>query len=211
MLDVLIRVRPPTSWVVDIGSRHDVPIVILNCAPDGEGGGRSLVEIRSDDRRILEEITDSLSAHPDLKTFHMVNASSGRIFGSVIAKNWVACSTILKSDCFLKQGRATGDGWVEWELLVWDEASLLTLLTNLESAGCEVSLTRKREVREPRVLTERQEAVIRAAFEHGYYDFPRRISGARLSKKLGVSRSTLSETLQRAERKLVEFYMSNRL
>jgi len=211
MLEVLIKVRPPSSWVTDVGSKHEVPIIIFNFAPSGDEGSKSLVEIRSDDHQTLKDVMETLVSHPDLKMFSIVNRSSGRIFGSVIAKSWVACSTILKSDCFLIQGKAIGDGWVEWELLVRDEAALSDLRSDLESAGCELRLVRKRELCEPQALTERQEAVVRAALEHGYYDFPRCISGAKLAQELGISRSTLSETLQRAERKLVDFYLRNRL
>ena len=58
-------------------------------------------------------------------------------------------------------------------------------------------------------MTKKQEAVVRAAFELGYYDFPRKITGAALAHRLGISPSTISEILQRAERNLVEFYMRN--
>ena len=53
--------------------------------------------------------------------------------------------------------------------------------------------------------------VIRAALEQGYYDFSRKVTGSQLATRLGISPSTLSETLQRAERKMVEFYFNFRL
>jgi predicted DNA binding protein len=211
MLDVLIKVRPPSSWVTDVGSKHEIHIVIFNFAPIGKRGMKSLVEIRGEDEQALKEAAESLISHPDLKSFSMVSASSGRMFGSVIAKNWVAGSIILRSDCFLRQGKAIGDGWVEWELLVRDEATLADLKADLIGAGCDLQLVKKRRLIEPMALTDRQEIIVQAALDRGYYDFPRRISGAGLAKELGISRSTLSEILQRAERKMVDFYMKNRL
>jgi RNA polymerase sigma factor (sigma-70 family) len=54
-----------------------------------------------------------------------------------------------------------------------------------------------------RRLTERQREVLRAAFEAGYYDWPRETSGAELADRLGISQPTLSEHLTTAERKLL--------
>lgn len=54
-----------------------------------------------------------------------------------------------------------------------------------------------------RRLTDRQREVLEAAFEAGYYDWPRRTSGAELAEELGISQPTLSEHLTTAERKLL--------
>ncbi|MDD1770932.1 MAG: hypothetical protein LUO79_07595, partial [Methanomassiliicoccales archaeon] len=66
MLDVVLRVKAPSSWVIDVGSRHDVPVVIFNCKPEGRQGGRGLFEIRSDDDT-LAEVEKTLRSHPDLE------------------------------------------------------------------------------------------------------------------------------------------------
>lgn len=50
-----------------------------------------------------------------------------------------------------------------------------------------------------RVLTDRQEDVARAAVRSGYYEVPRGISLTDLARRLGVSPSSLSELLRRAE------------
>jgi hypothetical protein len=54
-----------------------------------------------------------------------------------------------------------------------------------------------------RRLTDRQREVLEAAFEAGYYDWPREISGEALADRLGISQPTLSEHLTTAERKLL--------
>jgi predicted DNA binding protein len=54
-----------------------------------------------------------------------------------------------------------------------------------------------------RRLTDRQREVLRAAFEAGYYDWPRETSGEELADRLEISQPTLSEHLATAERKLL--------
>ena len=53
------------------------------------------------------------------------------------------------------------------------------------------------------MLTKRQEEIIRAAFEKGYYDHPKKVTIKELAKLFDISPSTLAEILQRGERKII--------
>jgi predicted DNA binding protein len=55
-------------------------------------------------------------------------------------------------------------------------------------------------------LTSRQRNIVEIALEEGYFDYPRRITLRQLSKKVGVSASTVSEVLRRAEKKILSAY-----
>jgi len=52
-------------------------------------------------------------------------------------------------------------------------------------------------------LTERQHEVLEAAFEAGYYEWPRRCSGEAVAAELGITSPTFSEHIHAAERKLL--------
>ncbi len=52
-------------------------------------------------------------------------------------------------------------------------------------------------------LTEKQRSVLVSAFEHGYYETPRRISSQELAKKLKLKSSTLVEHRRKAEQRLL--------
>lgn len=58
-------------------------------------------------------------------------------------------------------------------------------------------------------LSPEQEAALRAAVEHGYYESPRDVDVAGLAGHLGVPRSTLTYRLRRAEERLAKRYVSD--
>ncbi len=54
-----------------------------------------------------------------------------------------------------------------------------------------------------RVLTDRQREVLTAANEYGYYDYPKRINGEELSKKVDISKPVLLQHLRKAEGRIM--------
>jgi hypothetical protein len=107
-----------------------------------------------------------------------------------------------------------GDGTIVAELPASYDASEVVSTFQSEYGG-ELRAKREREAFTPlfsqreleqaldRRLTDRQREVLEAAFEAGYYDWPRETSGAALADELGISQPTLSEHLTTAERKLL--------
>ncbi len=57
-------------------------------------------------------------------------------------------------------------------------------------------------------LTAKQRTVLVSAFEHGYYDMPRRIDSKELAEKLDLRSSTLIEHRRKAERRLLAGILS---
>lgn len=58
------------------------------------------------------------------------------------------------------------------------------------------------------VLTPRQDAILRECVRRGYYDIPRRTTLRALAKELGLSATSLSLLLRRAEARLALGYVS---
>jgi hypothetical protein len=54
------------------------------------------------------------------------------------------------------------------------------------------------------LLTDRQQSLIAAAIDQGYYDTPRRCSLTELADAVGLAKSTTSETLHRAEERVMK-------
>lgn len=81
------------------------------------------------------------------------------------------------------------------------------MVAGFEAAGIDATLQQLRDyqIQEAPVdtLTDRQQEVLEIAFEHGYFEVPRKASTADLAEELGLDSSTVSEHLQRAQRNLV--------
>lgn len=58
-----------------------------------------------------------------------------------------------------------------------------------------------------RVLTDTQHELVLAAIEEGYYDTPRGCTLTELAERHGIAKSTCSETLQRAEERLMKRFV----
>lgn len=58
------------------------------------------------------------------------------------------------------------------------------------------------------LLTDRQLAMIETAHEAGYYDTPRTATLTEVAAAAGIAKSTCSETLQRAEGKIVDEFLA---
>ena len=128
-----------------------------------------------------------------------------------MVRNWIAFRTILKSDCHLRGARTIPHGRAEWNLMVKDERSLSKLMSRLKMADCQVKIINEITIKNPFALTQRQDTVTKAALEKGYYDLPGRVTGKELAERLNICPSTLSEALQRCERRLVDFYFNFRI
>ena len=82
------------------------------------------------------------------------------------------------------------------------------MLSRLEKAGQPFKIISASEARYTpdtllMSLSPSQRKTIAAAFESGYFDFPRKTDSKRLARSLGISKSTLSEHLRRAEKNLL--------
>ncbi|MGO8805700.1 MAG: helix-turn-helix domain-containing protein [Candidatus Bathyarchaeia archaeon] len=95
-----------------------------------------------------------------------------------------------------------------------DEKQVKNLLENIDKTGIRykvVSLIDAKFSPESPLtyLTEKQRTVLVSAFEHGYYETPRRISNQELSKKLKLNSATIVEHRRKAEQRLLTRIIKN--
>jgi predicted DNA binding protein len=199
MRDVVLKITMPDNWVKDVCKKYPDPIKFIECMPYGKSGGRGLIEIKGDN---TDEIVAEIKKHPDVCRIDVSHLRNG-VLGSVVTERCAACRALTGSDCFLTSASSLKDGSVEWKLITGAEGSLSDLIENLEENGCRVELKSVIHLSKKSSLTSRQEEIIRAAVEKGYYDYPKKITIEKLAKMFDISPSTLGEIIQRGEKKII--------
>jgi predicted DNA binding protein len=206
MLEVILRIRPGRNWLIDFASKFNAIIKVHDCTPFGEGGAQGLIEIdaKADD---ADKMIKELHSRADVLRVHLTHSKDRKIIISVVAKKWVTCLTILKSDCYLRDANVLPDGMEEWRLFTPGVETLEEIMTNLKEVGCKAELLVKRRAESADKLTKRELFVVQKALEFGYFDFPRRITSNELARRMNVTPPTLSELLRRAGKKTAEYYI----
>ena len=207
MMEVVLKIRIPESWMENIKNKYDARIKFLDCMPVGDSGGRGLIEIDATDTEI-DKIVEDLKRNEQVCKVEISPSPDGGVLSSIVTKRCVACQALTGSDCFLTSALLKDDGQVEWKLITGEEGSLLQLITNLEESGCSVELKKSTRLLKRSQLTKRQEEIIHIAFEKGYYDIPKKITIDGLARSFKISPSTLAEILQRGEKKIMKQYFN---
>ena len=99
------------------------------------------------------------------------------------------------------------DGWVRWEFdgpsdrvkHLIDEFQVERVPHRIRSIG----------TRGKRLLTERQRYIFDRVMESGYYEYPRRTNLTQLAERLDTSTSSLSETLMRIEKRVMQGFQED--
>ncbi len=95
-----------------------------------------------------------------------------------------------------------------WTLLCSQEA-LSQITKKLEEKGVNFKLIYKAKVEKVIMnsLSKREYHVLRIAYEYGFFDYPRRVNLEAVANIAGISKSTASEILRRALKKVVRDYL----
>ena len=205
VLEAVLSVSLPDCWVTNLAPRHGIEIRVIDRKVISGNRMKDLFEAQVPPEtipRLVEEIRSSAG----VRNVEVVSSERGRLIGITYATNCGGCALLAKSDCFIAGAVARRTATFEWNLVFRNRESLRRLVSRLEKNGYEVKLLRLSSVREAVPLTRRQEEILATAFELGYFDYPKRIRLGDLAKRLGVSKSTVSQVLRKAQTKVVAAY-----
>jgi predicted DNA binding protein len=115
------------------------------------------------------------------------------------------CNTILSRDAFLVSGKSMEANTIMYSFMVPTFEAYTGIIQALEKTGHKVNILKMGKF-EPKtgILTENQERIFWLALKGGFFDYPRKIGMRELSAKLGIKPATLSETIRRGTRRLLE-------
>jgi hypothetical protein len=205
MYEAVISVDLPESWISKTLGQLPVSISLLDVIPFEEQGVEDLVEVKlnSTSPEILESTIREIKGVEFVK---MSKTDLDKVIMIVGTKGCVGCRMISQSGCFLVSANTGNEGWIEWKLIVNEKLQLQRLVEGLEEHGVKTRLTLIQPIEDKEALTARQERIIKTALERGYYDFPKRVGIRELARMFDISTASVSETLRRGQKKIIEQY-----
>jgi len=205
VIEASLRVHLPCSWVTVLTDRMKATVNVVEQKQLGDGLLQTFVEIEpgeSDPSAIVE----ALQSNPDIVDVQAIVPQKGKILATLQVRACRACHTLAESECFLRDATATKAGALEWHILAPDRAAVKSLIATLKQRGLAVEIASIRSAKAAGLLTDRQQSVISLAYKLGFFEYPKKVNLTQLAKKLGVSKSTLSEIMRTGEAKILHAY-----
>lgn len=181
---------------------------------------RVLAAVRNDDTGVaLIELSasDSEAVIDEMRTYESVagieRLSESNADGALIQLETTApllLEPIQQAGVPLEMPFCVQNGEIVWEVTA-SRDRLSMLGENLDRLGVPFTVDSiYQEIESEQLLTDHQWEVLRIATEHGYYDTPRECTQEELAEALGVAKSTCSETLHRAEERIIKRFLETR-
>jgi len=192
---------PEDLWIGELTRQYpDSVFRILAALSDAENG-TGLIEVRSENYR---EILDEMSAYDSVLELEVLNESDERALVQFETTLPLLLLPARDSGIPLEMPFELSDGTAVWEVKTSSDR-LSELSEQLDFFGISFTIDYLQyDVTEKRLLTDSQEETVGRAIEMGYYDTPRECSLTELAEELDRAKSTVSETLHRAEEKIIK-------
>lgn len=197
---------PENVWIGAVSRDHpDATFRVLAAMPEGDHGV-GLVEITAADIGAVAASIDGRDAVTEVILLHQQENQATIQFETddpLLLFPVQSAGVPLELPFDIKNGAAT------WELTASHDR-LSELGDQLEAFGIEFDVESiNRYVDPDRLLTDRQRRLLVAGVEHGYYDTPRDCSLTELAESLDIAKSSVSETLHRAEGAVIKHYVAD--
>lgn len=193
----LLEVEVPGAlWVSKVSRDHpDLRLEVLSLLPLG---AEAVVLVRVEGPGVAEALGE-IQAHPSVVEFQRVSPEPAVI--RVKMRGPHPLGALLSSEALLEFPFPVEGGRARWSV-VTPRSGLDRLKERLRQMSVPFEVESIEPYRSPGGLTARQQEILDAAYREGYFEVPRRITLARLAERLGVAKSTLSESLRRAQRRV---------
>jgi predicted DNA binding protein len=202
MLEAVLEVSVPADWKQTAIQMYGAQIELLKCLSGGRDGCRNLVRITVDPSH-LEDVVRLARADRGVTTVDLREVARGTLKGVLGSRDCIDCLRIVERDAFIVEARMEKPGRMVQRIVASDRDAVRRIIKRLEARGHDVELQKLSSVDADELLTGRQEELVALAWEHGYFDRPRKTSLRDMSRELGVSISTISEILRKAQWKIM--------
>jgi len=192
---------PEGVWIGDLSRAHpEAEIRVLAALPDGEVGVGHVEILHSD----AESIVEAMRAEDAVTAVEVFEIRDGRALVQFRTTEPLLLVPIQRTGIPIQLPFTISNGELDWELTAPHER-LSELGKLFEDLGIPFEVHHvQQNVDVRQLLTDTQSELLDEAIERGYYDTPRECTLTELAEHLDMAPSTISETLHRAEEKVVK-------
>ena len=197
---------PETTWIRTLSETHpDAEFRVLAALPADDDTGVGLVEVTAPD---LPPVVGGMEDAEGVHRLELLAGSAESALVEFETGDPLLLLSVRESAVPLELPLTVQDGEATLDVTA-SRDSLSTLATQLETFGMSFDVEYVRELSDSEhLLTDRQRRLLDVAVEEGYYDSPRDCTLTELAEEVGVAKSTASETLHRAEGKIIKQYVT---
>lgn len=199
---------PEMVWIGKLSRQYpDATFRILAALPD-EQHGVSLTEIYSDS---LSDLIEEMRGYDTVAKLEVMNQTDERALVQFETTKPLLLFAVQKSGVPIEMPFELSDGVATIEIKAPSDR-LSELSEQLESFGISFTIDYiQYDIEDDRLLTTAQEDVLQKALDIGYYDTPRGGSLTDIAEEVDRAKSTVSETLHRAEGKIIKDFAERTL
>lgn len=194
---------PEGVWVGDLSTNYPTARFRILAALANGQDGVGLAEIHSEQ---VGEILDDMQEYGDVNKINVLDQQDEQALVQFETTAPLLLIAAQDSGVPLEMPFKLVDGDVAWEITASSDR-LSELGTQLRALGLPFQIDYiQQEIHDDQLLTDAQETLIENAITEGYYETPRECTLTELAANVDRAKSTISETLHRAEGKIIKQY-----
>jgi len=195
---------PRDVWIGDLTRTYPEATFTILAALSNEEAGVGLAEIHSEE---LSSLLDRMAGYEDVTQMEVLNDLEATALVQFETTLPLLLLPARDSGVPLEMPFQLSEGTAVWEVTApSDRLSALGSQLRQFEIPFRIEYIRH-DVDQDHLLTESQHEIVELAIELGYYDTPRTCSLTELAAESGRAKSTVSETLHRAEGKIIKEFV----
>ena len=197
---------PESIWIGDVSRAHPAATFRILAALAGDDAGVGLAEITS---RNLSSVLSDIETSDSVVELDVLRQHDEEVLVQFETTMPLLLFPVQDSGVPLEMPFTIEAGKANWEVTA-PQRRLSELGAQFEEFGIPFTVNEiHRHVEPTQLLTDGQLELVHTAIEEGYYDTPRRCSLTELASESEIAKSTCSETLHRAEEKIIKQFVEN--
>lgn len=197
---------PEAVWIGQLSRQYPNSQFRILAALADDDLGVGLAEIHSTD---LTDVLTDMRAFDGVRDIDVLNDPGESALVQFETEQPLLLFAARDSGVPLEMPVELSDGTVTWTVTAPSDR-LSELGTQLRALGLSFSIDYiQQEVADEQLLTDAQLDIVETAIEAGYYETPRTCSLTELAEQVNRAKSTVSETLHRAESKIITEFVSD--